>query len=234
MSKKDATQASHLNRITESMSKHFSYKFVIILIFFASQAILAEKSVWNFPIKAEDKSAIEEAFASMTKNEIIRGKFKQTKTIPQLKKSFVSTGTYTLAKNRGIIWNTQKPFPSQTAITDAKIKQQTATSQSEIRSDENAIFTQISQTIRAVFSGSTTILNKNFNVFFQQKNSSWEMGLTPKEDAVKKVIVKIELTGDTLPSTMQITDNNGTPMLYEFTESATAMDLTAEERALLE
>lgn len=198
----------------------------------ATLLFAAEAEIWKHPVKDGDIKAIDSSFAQMTSHAVIRGDFKQTKTIPQINKDFVSNGKFVIANGKGILWNTEKPFASKLSISNTKMVQQNASgARSEIKAEDNVVFAQISSTIQAVFSGNTSKLQKEFKVYFQKNGKNWIIGLIPVEKTVQKAIASIELTGSTWLSTVKLIDGSQSPLLYELTNPKTADNLTQEEKA---
>lgn len=205
--------------------------FILGLAIFTCQLFAEESDIWNYPLKKENVKAIDNAFSPMTASPVIRGNFKQTKNIPQLNKDFVSSGTFVIANNNGILWNTEKPFANKLSISNTKMIQENASgTRSEIRVDENIVFAQISGTIQSVFSGNTTKLQEEFNIFFKTQGKQWLIGLIPKEQAVQKAITSIELSGSDWLTTIKLIDGSKSTLLYELSNPKPADKLTAEEK----
>lgn len=203
-----------------------------VLAFSASALFAAGNGIWDYPLKKENAKDIDKAFAEMTSHAVIRGNFKQTKSIPQLNKEFVSNGTFVIANGNGILWNTETPFASKLSISDTKMVQVNANgNRSEIKAEENIVFAQISKTIQSVFSGNTKKLEEEFKVYFKKQGNNWEIGLIPKEAAVQKAIASIELSGGTWLTTVKLIDGSKSPLLYELSNPKPADKLTAEEQA---
>lgn len=203
-----------------------------VLAFSASVLFAAGNGIWDYPLKKENAKDIDKAFAEMTSHAVIRGNFKQTKSIPQLNKEFVSNGTFVIANGNGILWNTETPFASKLSISDTKMVQVNANgNRSEIKAEENIVFAQISKTIQSVFSGNTKKLEEEFKVYFKKQDDNWEIGLIPKEAAVQKAIASIELSGGTWLTTVKLIDGSKSPLLYELSNPKPADKLTAEEQA---
>lgn len=205
---------------------------LLILTLSASALFAAGNGIWDFPLKKENAKNIDSAFAGMTSHAVIRGNFKQTKSIPQLNKEFTSTGTFVIANGNGILWNTESPFASKLSISDTKMVQVNASgARTEIKAEENIVFAQISKTIQAVFSGNTAKLQEEFKVFFKKQGNNWNIGLIPKEASVQKAIASIELSGSAWLTTVKLIDGSKSPLLYELTNPKPADKLTAEEQA---
>ena len=212
-----------------------TFLFLCACMVFSASTFAAEGDIWKHPVKDSDARAIDSAFAPMTAHKVIRGDFKQTKFIAQLNKEFVSNGKFVIANDKGILWNTEKPFPSSLAISETRMIQQNANgSRTEINANDNVVFAQIAKTIQSVFSGSTAKLQAGFHVYFTRNGKNWTVGLIPKEPSVKKAIESIELSGSTWLDKIRLVDGSKSPLLYELSNPKPAGGLTPEEQALLE
>jgi hypothetical protein len=201
----------------------------------ATSGFAADVEIWKHPVKDTSSTAIDSTFAPMTAHKVVRGDFKQTKFIAQLNREFVSVGNFVIANEKGILWNTEKPFASQLAISETGMVQQNANgTRSEINAKDNVVFAQIAKAIHSIFSGSTAKLQAGFHVFFNRQGKTWTVGLVPREPSVKKTIQSIELTGSTWLEQIKLVDGSGSPLLYELSNPKPSSELTAKEKALLE
>lgn len=201
----------------------------------ATSGFAADGEIWKHPVKDTSSTAIDSTFAPMTAHKVVRGNFKQTKFIAQLNREFVSVGNFVIANEKGILWNTEKPFASQLAISETGMVQQNANgTRSEINAKDNVVFAQIAKAIHSIFSGSTAKLQAGFHVFFNRQGKIWTVGLVPRELSVKKTIQSIELTGNTWLEQIKLVDGSGSPLLYELSNPKPSSELTAKEKALLE
>lgn len=214
-------------------------KFAAVLfcacMLLATSGFAADGEIWEHPVKDTSSTAIDSTFAPMTAHKVVRGDFKQTKFIAQLNREFVSVGNFVIANEKGILWNTEKPFASQLAISETGMVQQNANgTRSEINAKDNVVFAQIAKAIHSIFSGSTAKLQAGFHVFFNRQGKTWTVGLVPRESSVKKTIQSIELTGSTWLEQIKLVDGSGSPLLYELSNPKPSSELTAKEKALLE
>ncbi len=213
----------------------FAAALLCACILLATSGFAADGEIWKHPVKDTSSTAIDSTFAPMTAHKVVRGDFKQTKFIAQLNREFVSVGNFVIANEKGILWNTEKPFASQLAISETGMVQQNANgTRSEINAKDNVVFAQIAKAIHSIFSGSTAKLQAGFHVFFNRQGKTWTVGLVPRELSVKKTIQSIELTGNTWLEQIKLVDGSGSPLLYELSNPKPSSELTAKEKALLE
>lgn len=213
----------------------FAAALLCACILLTTSGFAADGEIWKHPVKDTSSTAIDSTFAPMTAHKVVRGDFKQTKFIAQLNREFVSVGNFVIANEKGILWNTEKPFASQLAISETGMVQQNANgTRSEINAKDNVVFAQIAKAIHSIFSGSTAKLQAGFHVFFNRQGKIWTVGLVPRELSVKKTIQSIELTGSTWLEQIKLVDGSGSPLLYELSNPKPSSELTAKEKALLE
>lgn len=200
------------------MSRHFlPLVFLCILSVFAV-SVLAESSVWKFPVAA-DSEDLKTAMSALSRSERISGSFRQTRTVVKINRSFQSTGTFEISRTEGITWNIEKPFASKMRLTDSSVVQiDSDGNQTIVSSKDNAVFDEISRTMRAVFHGDLSVLQKRFDIYFVQnkKRKSWQVGLIPREKMIRNAIRSIELQGSQDLEKVHLVDGEGNLLDYEF------------------
>ena len=203
---------------------------MILLLVLALSMSLSMAAVFDHPVNATSKQELSSALLQMTRHDVVTGDFKQTKSIKKLNRDFVSTGTFRIAKTSGIAWKTQKPFPSELTVTDAGISERNVNGQVRvISSNDNPVFVQFSKTIQAVFSGNLSELETNFNIFCEKTSNGYMVGLVPREKAVQKVIANIVMDVSENLEKVVITDGEGSPVVYEFSNQKTSNENSAEQ-----
>jgi len=203
---------------------------MILLLVLALSMSLSMAAVFDHPVNATSKQELSSALLQMTRHEVVTGDFKQTKSIKKLNRNFVSTGTFRISKTSGIVWKTQKPFPSELTVSDAGISERNVNGQVRvISSNDNPVFVQFSKTIQAVFSGNLSELETNFNIFCEKTSNGYMVGLVPREKAVQKVIANIVMDVSENLEKVVITDGEGSPVVYEFSNQKTSDKNSAEQ-----
>lgn len=185
-------------------------------------------------------SANAETFDSVCKNLSERpnmtGNFSQVKTISAVGRSMKSSGTFIFSLD-GIMWKTEKPFPSTMVVGMTSVKQTLANGkETVIDASSNQIFTSISTTLNAMFSGNSEVLQNNFDVDFSFSGSDWKAVLLPKDNMVKKILQSLSISGKTASdyadlNTIVMSEANGDSITYNFTNQKYPKELTADEKA---
>ncbi len=188
--------------------------------------------VFKKPLTETSKPALLESIAVLTASPLTVGNFKQTRNIKKLNRDFVSTGSFAIDREAGIVWDTEKPFPSVLWVGDNAIVQWDVNRnvKKTMAAKDNPVFAEFSGTIQSVFSGKFDELARNFDIFFVA-GDSFSVGLVPKEKAVARVIASIVLSGRTELEKVTIVDGEGNLVVYDFSAQAHFKDLDSVEGA---
>ncbi|MFC2603167.1 MAG: outer membrane lipoprotein carrier protein LolA [Treponema sp.] len=161
------------------------------------------------------------------------GNFTQVKTIKKINRNLNSSGTFIFSLD-GIMWNTQKPFPSVLAVGMTSVIQTMPDGkQNVIDASSNRIFRSISGTLSSMFSGNAESLYSDFNIEFSSSGKTWNAVLTPKDSTVAAVLSSIAVSGESLSEVDKIimTESGGDTITYNFTDKKYPKELTADEKA---
>lgn len=179
----------------------------------------AEDRLWNFPAE-ECSEAFRKAVTALSSDTNVAGSFRQTRTIALIGRSFVSEGTFSISP-KSIVWKTEKPFASELAISDSGMVQVNSDGSSvQIASADNAIFGEVSKTMRAVFCGDFKAIEDRFEIFFESVKSGWRIGLRPRDGEFRKFISTMVLSGNLSLEKVVIIDGDGNNLIYEFRKDA--------------
>ena len=191
-------------------------------------------NVFKAPLSAEAKPALQQSLSVLTNSQLTLGSFKQTRTIKKLNREFVSTGSFAIDRDAGILWDTQKPFASVMLVGDNSIVQWDAARdvKKTMSAKDNPVFAEFSKTIQSVFSGKFDELERNFKIYFEKKGDVFSIGLVPKEKAVANVIGSIVLEGRSELEKVTIVDGEENPVVYEFTQHRHFANLESVDTSL--
>lgn len=174
----------------------------------------------------------------LTGHSVTEGKFVQKKVSSALKKPVVSSGRYIIS-NLGILWDTEKPFASKTAVTKTLMIQTLPSGKKYIvDGSSNEVFMTVSESLSSLFSGNKTELEKSFEILsFTSKSGKWNLELKPRDTTIAEVLRKIELEGvfdssDASLTFMKILQGQTDFTTYEFTAQTYRQELSDEEKKL--
>lgn len=177
---------------------------------------------------------IEQVSKQLSRYPCTRGTFVQEKYIPAIKRSLTSSGTFLITSRDGIIWQTEKPYPSIMTVGMSHISQGTSLeTMTRIDTGSNRLFMDFSNAISSAFSGNLKEIQNSFYTNFSSKGSRWTLLLEPKEAAVNQVVKSIQLQGESDLETVTMTEQTGSTITYKFSNQSFSQEPTEYEKQLL-
>jgi len=164
---------------------------------------------------------------------VLRGEFSQDKQVAGFKNPLRSQGRFLLAQDRGVIWTTLKPFPSEVAVTRDRIlsRQRDGSSRVELDGRQQPAMRSVNAIMFALMSGDAQALSAQFVVKVEAlPDNGWRMQLTPRSAMLAKVFSTLSLSGDRYVREVQITEANQDVTRIHFAAlSETPAQLSADE-----
>ena len=191
-----------------------------------------------FSLSAEGLT-LEGVCKSLASHPNTSGDFTQTKTLQTNGRKLTSKGVFIFSQS-GILWKTEKPFPSSLILTEDAMIQIAANGKKSVMSGkDNQIFANISGTLSSVFSGNAEELKKNFTCKFEgDSKGAWKLYLIPKDSTIAAVMKSLVLAGTfeegsaagALLTTLEMTEMSDNTILYEFANQKYPKELSADEK----
>ena len=169
----------------------------------------------------------------VAKVSVLRGEFSQDKQVAGFKNPLRSQGRFVLAQDRGVIWTTLKPFPSEVVVTRDRIlsRQSDGSSRVELDGRQQPAMRSVNAIMFALMSGDAQALSAQFVVKVEAlPDNGWRMQLTPRSPMLAKVFSALSLSGDRYVREVQITEANQDVTHIRFAAmSETPAQLSADE-----
>jgi hypothetical protein len=202
----------------------------ILMIF-----LLAE--IFCLSLGAENLT-MQKVSAELSRHKVSRGNFVQTKKISSIGRTLKSSGKFVFCSD-GIVWKTQRPFPSTLALGGGVMIQISADGKKSVTDmGANETFKNISASLQAVFSGDMNSLEENFEIFFAEKSGGvWNAKLLPKDKNFSAAVSEIFIEGifssaECVMNSVSVEEKSGDRILYEFSETQYAQELSADEKSI--
>lgn len=202
---------------------------------FRTAVLLFLAAAFSAEVTASDIT-FENVCNQLAVNKITKGNFVQTKTMNSAKgkRELKSSGEFIFSLE-GIVWKTEKPFPSTMVVGKTSIIQIAKDGTKKVTdTSDNKVFASVAETLIAVFSNDYSQLVKLFDVTFNSADgSSWKAVLVPKDSTISSVLGSLELTGTnaTLESIV-MTEASGNTTSYAISNHSYPKDLSPDEKNL--
>jgi len=206
----------------------------IIALFICAAGIWAQNSqeeIFSRPLEPQTMDAFKTTCSRIAEHVFVCGQFEQEKTIKHLNRSLKSSGNFIIAIGLGMVWDTVKPYPSTLTLgKDYIIQSRPGRKKTVLSAQGNETFLRMAEVISAIFSGNSQELMDNFNVYYYGSAASWEMGLSPKNNAIGSFAEKITMNGDTAIKSIMIYEQNGDTVKYNLSNHSYPAELNANEK----
>lgn len=166
---------------------------------------------------------------------VVRGQFEQQRQLAGFSKPLQSQGRFVVARARGALWLTEKPFASELILTrDTLIQKSGGTVSQKLDSSREPALRAINSVLFALLAGDLHALESRFDISGRVDSKGWQLTLLPRDATWKQVMSRIDLTGGAFVTTLDLTDANGDRTLIRFLNNAADSTLRADEASRLE
>lgn len=184
------------------------------------------------PISHAADAAVDAITQSVARPDVLRGQFAQDKQVSGFKNPLRSQGQFVVARQHGVIWTTQRPFPSEVVVTADRIlsRQRDGTNRVELDARQQPAMRSVNAIMFALMSGDVQALSSQFNIKAQREGQGWQLQLTPKSSMLAKAFQSLSLRGDRYVRQVEIIEANQDRTLIQFSALTEApATLSADE-----
>ena len=202
-------------------------------LLFLSVAVWAQEDIFRHPLKSETQAAFKVTTGRLAEHPLVKGNFEQEKILNRIGRSLKSGGNFIIAAKLGMVWDTVNPFPSTLALGKDYLVQSRPGGQKTVLSAQgNETFIRLADVISSVFSGNAQGLLDNFDVYFTESASGWDLGLSPLDKAISSFAQRIIMSGDSVIRFIMIYEQNGDIIKYTLSNHIFPAELNAHENSL--
>jgi len=164
---------------------------------------------------------------------VLRGEFEQQKQVQGFAKPLVSRGSFVVARERGVLWQTRTPFASQLRLTrDEIVATQNGAVAFRLDAGKEPAVRVINSLMFALLNGDLSGLAEHFKIEGTTEGKGWALQLTPRQAALAKLMSRVELGGDQHVRSIRIDEANGDKTVIRFSaQSSEPAKLTVDEAA---
>ncbi|HVJ37541.1 MAG TPA: outer membrane lipoprotein carrier protein LolA [Stenotrophomonas sp.] len=168
---------------------------------------------------------------------LLRADFTQEKQVAGFRNPLRSQGQFVLAQQRGVIWRTLKPFPSEVVLTRDRIlsRQADGSIQVEVDGRQQPAMRAINAMMFALMSGDVQAMSASFEIRTELlPDNAWRLHLTPRSAMLAKAFASLELEGDRYVRQVEIEEANHDRTRLSFDNFRLAPPLDAGEEHSLD
>jgi outer membrane lipoprotein-sorting protein len=142
---------------------------------------------------------------------VLRGDFTQEKQVAGFKNPLRSNGRFLLARDKGVVWTTTAPFPSEIVITQDRIlsRQRDGSRRVEVDGKQQPGMRSVNAMMFALMSGDMKALTSTFDVKGEPATDGWKMTLVPRSRQLAQAFTSVRLSGDRYVREVELREANG-------------------------
>lgn len=118
--------------------------------------------------------------------------FVQTKNIPNINRSFISTGKIKFVKEKGFIW--QQLEPKEYKFISTKDHYRTGDTDNSL--SELPHYSDLAELIDDIFNNDFSMLNSAFSIKYSESDENWFLLLIPEVDKIGDIFRQISINGN--------------------------------------
>ena len=171
---------------------------------------------------------LQQLSTQLARPQVIHGDFIQEKHLRALPKPLISTGTFVLAKDHGLLWQLKTPLQQDYRITAQGIARRNGSEWQMLPgksagAEQNRLFL-------AVLQGDSSGLQRDFELQLQGEASHWQLTLIPRSLMLQQVFKQINIDGGQLVQRIELLETQGDSTLLKMIDSQSVPALSDAER----
>lgn len=164
---------------------------------------------------------------------VIRVSFQQTRHIEALSRPLDSEGRLLFAREEGIAWIIEEPYPVFMVLTEDSITEwEKGAARKTTRLSTRPHLAALAGILRSVMTADMNALEKEFHVETSVEDETWKMALQPKDDMLAGALASISVRGSAHVEEVAIAETGGDKTEIRFgTYETEPPHLTDEEKS---
>ncbi|WP_181296545.1 outer membrane lipoprotein carrier protein LolA [Pseudomonas sp. Q2-TVG4-2] len=143
----------------------------------------------------------------LSEPEVVRGNFTQEKYLRALPQPLVSTGTFVLARDRGLLWFLQQPVQQDYRISASGIASRDPSGWQQ--TNQHGPAARHNDLFLAVLHGDTEALQRDFELELNGTAQAWALTLTPRSKLLGQIFTAILIQGGTTAERIELLETQG-------------------------
>ncbi len=143
----------------------------------------------------------------LSEPEVARGSFVQEKYLRTLPQPLVSTGTFVLARDRGLLWLLREPVQQDYRISGSGIARRNTSGWQQ--SDQQGPAARQNDLFLAVLHGNTEALQRDFDLELSGTAQAWVLTLTPRSKLLGQIFTRILIQGSVTAERVELLETQG-------------------------
>lgn len=183
------------------------------------------------------EAATEAVLARLHQPAVLRGQFVQSRQIQGFRRPVESSGDFVVARNRGLVWHTLKPFESTLSVNRERLRVTNGSGGTGTTLDarREPMLRTLNDILQSVVIADVAALERSFTLQAKAVGAEgWEMALQPKDAALRARFSAITLAGDAHVQNVLLQEASGDVTTVRFLQQQEDTQLTDAEAGKLQ
>lgn len=175
------------------------------------RGLLAVPAASALPAAAAGASRLtpEALAARLAPKGVLEGRFTQTRTLEGFPKPLISEGRFVFAPGRGVLWSTEKPFPSELVLTREALSATNAFGTETLSASAVPQIEAVGRLVTALVSGRFDVLADSFSMTLEGSLERWRAELLPAGGMPSRLFSRILAEGGEHPERITLLTADG-------------------------
>ncbi|MUK71335.1 LolA family protein [Aliivibrio fischeri] len=179
--------------------------------------------------------SVDDLQQQLAKSTLVRGDFKQVRTMQMFAQPLSTTGTFLLDHEKGLLWQQTEPFPIALTLTQNNLRQSINGEAQVMTDSDNPMAFYFTRLFLSLFKGDTESIKENFTLQLTGEKDAWTLILTPTKAPIDSVFKTIKIEGNDYLNRVVLSEVRGDVTEMVFTNQSTEpATLTEEELRVFE
>ncbi|MUK27641.1 LolA family protein [Aliivibrio fischeri] len=179
--------------------------------------------------------SVDDLQQQLAKSTLVRGDFKQVRTMQMFAQPLSTSGTFLLDHENGLLWQQTTPFPIALTLTQNKLRQSINGDTQVMTDSDNPMAFYFTRLFLSLFKGDTESIKENFTLQLTGEKDAWTLILTPTKAPIDSVFKTIKIEGNDYLNRVVLSEVRGDVTEMVFTNQSTEpATLTEEELRVFE
>lgn len=172
--------------------------------------------LFSMTVARADAFDLAQLSRQLSEPEVVRGSFVQEKYLRALPQPLVSTGTFVLARDRGLLWLLREPMQQDYRISGTGIARRNGSGWQQ--SDQPTPAARQNDLFLAVLHGNTEALQRDFELELNGDSHAWALTLTPRSKLLGQIFTRILIQGSATAERVELLEAQGDSTLMLLTD----------------
>jgi outer membrane lipoprotein-sorting protein len=167
---------------------------------------------------------------------VLRGSFVQSRQIVGFRRPIESRGVFVVARGRGLLWHTQKPFESVLTVNRERLRVSSGTggAQTTLDARREPMLRALNDLLQSVVIADVAALKTRFDLTIELiGETGWQLALAPKDAALRARFSSITLSGSAHVQSVLLAEAGGDVTTVRFLDQREDVQLTQGEAGTL-